>query len=51
MFVGALLVLVGVLMLLNQFGILPGRSADYFVPVALVALGISLITKHRKKMP
>jgi hypothetical protein len=48
MFIGFLILLLGVLMLLDQFGIIHGHFWDYFWPVALIALGASMVLKHRK---
>lgn len=48
MFVGMLLVLLGALMLLDQFNIIRGDVWDYFLPLALVALGLSMVFKHKK---
>ena len=48
MFWGFLLLLLGVLMLLEELGIIYGDFWDYFWPVALIALGISMILKYRK---
>lgn len=48
MFVGVLLLLLGALMLLDKMGIITGDVWDYFWPVALVALGASMIFKDRR---
>ena len=48
MFVGVLLLLMGVLMLLDRLGVLQGDAWDYFAPIALVALGISFIFNRDK---
>jgi hypothetical protein len=37
----------GVLMLLDHLGFLPGDVWDYFVPLALIALGISMVFRNR----
>jgi hypothetical protein len=42
-FVGVLLLLMGVLMLLEEMGIIYGEVWDYVVPVILVAIGVSII--------
>ncbi len=47
MFVGFLIILIGVLMLCEHLGILPGDVWDYFVPMALIALGISMIFRDK----
>jgi len=49
MFFGFLILLIGVLLLLNRLGIIYGDFWDYFWPVLLVALGLSMIFKNRKK--
>ena len=48
MFWGLLLVLLGVLMLMEQFGVIRGDMWDYFWPLALIALGISMVFRHKK---
>jgi hypothetical protein len=48
MFWGFLILLMGVLMLLDRLGIIYGNFWEYFWPGALVALGASMIFKHRK---
>ena len=49
MFVGILLLVLGVLMLLDKLGIIYFSSTwDYFFPVALIALGASFIMKDKK---
>lgn len=49
MFIGVLLVLLGALMLLDRLGIISGPVWDYFWPLALVALGVSMIVKNKRK--
>ena len=49
MFVGALLLLLGILMLLERMDIIYGPVWDYFWPICIVALGIHLILKNRAK--
>jgi uncharacterized membrane protein HdeD (DUF308 family) len=49
MFIGILLLLMGVLMLMNRFNLLQGNWWSYFWPVAIIALGISLIFKHNRR--
>jgi uncharacterized membrane protein HdeD (DUF308 family) len=49
MFIGILLLLMGVLMLLNKFGMLHGSWWSFFWPVAIIALGVSLIFKHNRR--
>ncbi len=48
MFVGILLLLLGALMMLDQLGIIRGDAWDYIMPIALIALGGSMIFKDRK---
>ena len=49
MFIGILLLILGVLMLLDKLGIIYYGSAwDYLLPVALIALGASFIMKDKK---
>ncbi|MDZ4722940.1 MAG: DUF5668 domain-containing protein [candidate division Zixibacteria bacterium] len=49
MFIGVLLVLLGVLMLLERTGIIYGQVWDYLLPAALVALGIHIVSRNRSK--
>jgi len=49
MFVGALLLLMGVLMLLERLDIIYGSVWDYFWPASIVAIGLHLIFKARQK--
>lgn len=51
MFVGILLLLMGVLILLGQLDIIEQDWWDYFWPLAIMALGVSLIFKHTKREP
>ncbi len=48
MFVGILLILMGIIMFLNHMGIIRGDFSDYLVPVILIALGGSFIFKDKK---
>lgn len=48
MFVGVLLLLMGGLMLLEQFGIIRGDIWDMFFPIAMIALGASFIFNRKK---
>ncbi len=48
MFFGVLLLILGGLMLLNQFGLLRGDTWDYFWPVVVIAIGVSLIFKQKQ---
>ena len=47
MFIGALLLVLGVLMLLQRLGIIHGGVWDYFWPVAVIALGVSMLYRSR----
>ncbi|MBN2227325.1 MAG: hypothetical protein JW763_08165 [candidate division Zixibacteria bacterium] len=49
MFLGAILVLAGVLLLLTRSHILPGDFWDYGLPILLMALGINIVFSRRKK--
>lgn len=49
MFIGLLLLVLGLLMLLDQLGYLHGDIWGYFWPLALMALGLSIVIKHRGK--
>ena len=47
MFLGVLILLLGVLLLLQQLDIIRGGVWEYFWPAAVIAIGISMIVKHR----
>jgi hypothetical protein len=49
MFVGMLLLLLGALMLLDKFGLLAGDAWDYFWPLAVIALGVSMVFGSTRK--
>jgi len=49
MFVGSLLLLLGVLLLLGQMGIIQGTIWGYFWPAAIIAVGISMIVSHNRR--
>ena len=52
MFVGVLLLLLGALMLMDKFGLLRGDAWYYFWPLAVIALGVSLVfdsTRNKKR--
>jgi hypothetical protein len=51
MLFGFLLLLLGCLMLLNQFGLLEGSLWNYFWPLVVIAIGVSIIIKNRQKAP
>ena len=42
-FVGVLLLLMGVLMLLEELGVIYGDAWDYVMPAILIAIGVSII--------
>lgn len=44
---GSILVIVGVVALLDNFGFLPGNFWDFFWPALLILLGASLVARHR----
>ena len=48
MFIGTILVAMGVLMVLDKLGIIYGSFWDYLFPVALIALGADFIFKHSR---
>ena len=48
MFIGIILVAMGVLLFLKEFGIIYGSVWDYIWPVALIALGADFIFKHTR---
>ena len=48
MFIGIILVAMGVLMILDKMGIIYGSFWDYLWPVALIALGVDFIFKNSK---
>ncbi len=49
MFIGALLLLMGVLMLLQRAGVIHGTIWDYFWPAVVIAIGLHLVLKSRRK--
>ncbi len=49
MFAGLLLLLLGVLLLLKQMGIIQEGIWDYFWPTAIIAVGLSMIFRHKRK--
>lgn len=48
MFVGLVILALGVLFLLENLGVLNGDIWDYLWPLAIIALGISILVKKRK---
>ena len=51
MFVGSLLLMFGILLLLKQLGVIYGDVWDYLWPLALIALGASMIFDRRRNRP
>jgi membrane-bound ClpP family serine protease len=49
MLIGLLLIIFGVLMLLDRMGIIYGDIWDYFWPLAVIAFGLSIIFKEKRK--
>lgn len=48
MFIGVFLLLLGVLLLLDRMGIIYGDLGDWIPSVALIALGLHLISRNRR---
>jgi hypothetical protein len=48
MFLGVLLLILGILLLLREMGLIYGNFWDYVWPIALIALGASMIFKSKK---
>ena len=52
MFMGILLLLLGLLALLSQLGIIPVRSVWSFLwPAVIIALGVNMIFRHNRRKP
>lgn len=49
MFIGLLLLLLGVLLLLTQMGVITGGIWNYFWPAAIIAVGLSMIFNHTRR--
>ena len=49
MFIGILLLILGLLLLLREMGLIHGDIWDYIWPIALIALGASMIFNDRRK--
>ena len=47
MFLGVLILLLGVLLLLQKLDIISGGVWEFFWPAAVIAIGISMIVKNR----
>lgn len=48
MFLGVLLLILGILLLLREMGLIYGDIWDYVWPIALIALGASMIFKNKR---
>lgn len=49
MFLGLLLLIIGILLVLDRMGIIYGSFWDYLWPVALIALGADFIIKSARR--
>ena len=49
MFVGSLLILMGVLMVADRMGYLPGSVWSYFWPAAIILVGLSMVFRRSRK--
>ena len=49
MFVGVLLILMGVLMIADRMGYLPGSVWSYFWPAAIILVGLSMVLRRSRK--
>jgi hypothetical protein len=49
MFVGILLLVLGILILLSQLDIIGGNWWDYFWPIAIILVGASMIFRHTRR--
>ena len=49
MFIGIFILLMGLFMLLEQMGVISGDLGDYFVAIALIALGASIAFDKKEK--
>ncbi len=50
MFVGFMLLIIGILMVLSRADIIPGDAWDYILPIALIAFGAKMIFDNKKKI-
>ena len=48
MFFGVLLIILGALMLLDRLGVITGDLGDFFWPVVVLAIGVSMVIKNKK---
>lgn len=48
MFVGFMLLVIGILMVLSRADIIPGDAWDYILPIALIAFGAKMIFDNKK---
>ena len=49
MMIGVFLLLVGILLFLDNLGFIHFRFGDYILPLALIALGVSMMTDRIRK--
>jgi uncharacterized membrane protein HdeD (DUF308 family) len=49
MFIGALLLVIGIIMILTRADVIPGGTWQYIWPILLIAIGIKTIFSSRKK--
>ncbi len=49
MFIGALLLIIGIVMLLSHADIIPGGTWQYIWPILLIAIGVKMLFSSRKK--
>lgn len=49
MFIGLLILAIGVIFLLRNTGVIQEKFGDIFWPVILIALGISIVVGKRRK--
>ena len=49
MFMGILLLLIGLLMLLNRLDLIRGGFWDWLWPVVMIAIGVNMLAKHFRK--
>lgn len=49
MFIGIMLLLIGIFMLLDKMGIIHGDLGDYLIAIALISLGASMVFNKKNK--